>query len=369
MTVFTTKANGTKRYCLDARGFGQGRRYFKTKIAAETALEELNAQKRTSGDVWVSMSAGERTEILAVHAEIVRAQKSLREVWEFYRQHRATSTATAKTLSEVVTEVLLAKEASGRRDTYIKRLRGYLAQFSRGRGQMLVSQFTSTDIEAWFASRSESAQTRQSALGLLSGLFQFAWRKGYIAENPCRRVEPVSVTIEAPKILTVAQCRKALKWCVAERPRFLGWLVLTMFVGLRPEAEAEKISWDEIDLKQKRIRVAGAKTKTRSHRIIDLNLIPVAVEWLELAKKLEAPLPMSHTVRRRGIRGLRAALGFKRWPADVLRHTAASNLFAYHQDAGKVAAFLGNSAGTLLKRYRALIVREEAERFFELKPG
>jgi hypothetical protein len=58
----------------------------------------------------------------------------------------------------------------------------------------------------------------------------------------------------------------------------------------------------------------------------------------------------------------------KRWPQDVLRHTAASNLLAHHQDVGKVAAFLGNSAGILLTHYKALVEKEDAEKFMKLMP-
>jgi hypothetical protein len=77
---------------------------------------------------------------------------------------------------------------------------------------------------------------------------------------------------------------------------------------------------------------------------------------------------LKHITRRRYLRALRDYLRFKRWPQDVLRHTAASNLLAFHQDAGKVAAFLGHSAGILLRHYKALVFREDADAWMRIMP-
>jgi hypothetical protein len=63
------------------------------------------------------------------------------------------------------------------------------------------------------------------------------------------------------------------------------------------------------------------------------------------------------------IRLMRAKLGFKVWPKDVVRHTCASMLMAEWEDEGKVAALLGNSPGILHAHYRELVSRAEAKRF------
>lgn len=135
---------------------------------------------------------------------------------------------------------------------------------------------------------------------------------------------------------------------------------------MRPDSEADHISWRDIDLKRGRIVVS--RTKTRHPRIIELAFCPPALPWLQLAKKLKSPLPIPHGTRRRYLRALRASLRLREWPQDVLRHTAASMLLAYHQDAGKCAAFLGNSAGILLRSYKALVFREDAARWMKLIP-
>jgi integrase len=169
-----------------------------------------------------------------------------------------------------------------------------------------------------------------------------------------------------PAVLTLAQSRKAILWARRRKPHCLAWLALSLFAGLRPDAEADYMTWKDIDLDRKRIVIT--KSKVRVPRIVDLAFCPPALEWLRVAKELKSPLPLTHVTRRRYVRDLRAFLKFKRWPQDVLRHTSASNLLAFHQDAGKVAAFLGNSAGVLLRDYKALIFKEDADRFMGLLP-
>lgn len=59
--------------------------------------------------------------------------------------------------------------------------------------------------------------------------------------------------------------------------------------------------------------------------------------------------------RKRNGQRFRRALKWERWPADALRHTAASQLYALHGDAGKVAKALGNSPGVLARHYVNLV--------------
>lgn len=79
-------------------------------------------------------------------------------------------------------------------------------------------------------------------------------------------------------------------------------------------------------------------------------------------------LPFSRTTRRRFIRAARSHLGFAAWPQDVLRHSAASYMLAFHRDAGRVAYWLGNSPTILMRHYCELVPAEEAERFWKIRP-
>ena len=223
----------------------------------------------------------------------------------------------------------------------------------------------------WFQTRKESPRAHASNLGRLASFFAFCARRGWLPFDPTKRAERPSIDTLPPAFLSVDQCRDALKWCAAFEQRHLAWLTVAMLIGLRPQSEADTLQWSDIDLGRGFIKIASSNSKTRSHRIIDLNFNPSALSWLELAKSLGSNLApdLPFIARRRFVRRLSTFFGFDRRPQDLLRHTAATYLFAFQQDAGKVAAFLGNSASILHRNYRGLAYPDQAARWMALSAG
>jgi site-specific recombinase XerD len=357
--------HGKRRWCLDLRVLRRGRPTFKSKALAEAELEVIQGQRKAAGDVWLSLSAAERNELIAVHHEVSQAGLSLRQVWETARNGDQSRLSPSVTLEKAVDEVLTAKRAAKRRQRHLDNLEWYLKLFIKGREAADVRTIGESELNQWFAGRNEAPRSQRGHVGLLSALFTHCWRKRYIHDNPVKRLDPVSIDRHPPAVLTLQQCRRAVLWALRRQRNFLGWLVLCLFVGLRPEAEAEHLEWPDIDLKRKRIVLK--RTKTRTPRIIELSFCPPALPWLKIAKKI-GPLTLTSISRRRYRRKLSKYLGLKRWPQDILRHTTASNLLAFHEDAGKVGHFLGHSASTLIRDYKALVFKEDAKKFMELLP-
>jgi len=164
----------------------------------------------------------------------------------------------------------------------------------------------------------------------------------------------------------LSQAAKASDFAWRQEKAFLGWLVLALLAGLRPE-EADRIQWSSINLDTGTVTVDAAASKVRQRRIV--HLMPSAREWMKLARKFNSRLPLPQPTRRRFLRRLRDHLGFKIWPKDVLRYSAASYWRAECQHAAKVAFELGNSVGVLLRHYRELVTKEEAERFWDIRPA
>jgi integrase len=157
----------------------------------------------------------------------------------------------------------------------------------------------------------------------------------------------------------VEQSRQLLAACpVVCRP----WLILAMFAGIRPDGELMKLDWSKIDLETATVKIDFPKV--RSHRRI-VPLEPLAVKLLKEHPLRSGAVAPSRSTLRRFKRRMRAVLGFERWPQDVLRHTAASYLLALHQDAAKVAGWLGNSVKVLLSNYHDPVTREASAAFWE----
>jgi len=143
-------------------------------------------------------------------------------------------------------------------------------------------------------------------------------------------------------------------------PGFLPYFALALFQGTRPE-ECARLNAKDIDLEREQITVSGAAAKTRNRRIVPL--LPPALSILS-----ECPKPRWfdwQTNFRRRRYAIRKAAKLKKWPKDVLRHTAASHFYnIYGMDEATKA--LGHSAAIMLRHYRALQTKEETKAWLAL---
>lgn len=310
------------------------------------------------------MLPGDRAEVLSILRQMSEHGTTLRKVWTSWLE-RPKALAGSKTLGDAVRECVQAKRDTGRRKKYVDSLDSILDAFAKGREATPVSALTSDDISEWVAARYTSPWSVATARSRLSTLFAYCERRRWIAENPCHHLERIKIDDKPPAILTVRQSAKVLVFIKRKHPKGLAWFTLALMAGIRPE-ECDRLSWDAVNLKDGIVTVDAAASKVRRRRIIHLQ--PAASAWLKLAKDLEAELPLAYITRRRYLRALREKLGFASWPQDILRHTCASYLMAEWQDAGRVAAELGNSAGVLLRHYRELVRKQDAERFWKLEP-
>ena len=256
--------------------------------------------------------------------------------------------------------MLRAKEQAGRRPAYVSNLKLYLNRFSKEHAEFSLEEITPATLEKWIE-QFPGQHYRSTWKNRLSTLFAFAVRRGYLSENPCDKLEPVSVDLKPAVIFTIEQCRTMLHFVRRQIPRFIPWLVLALFAGVRPE-ELDRLTWQDVDLAAKRVTISAAASKVHRRRVTPLE--PAAVAWL----KFGGDLPIPHVSRRRYVRRMRSRLGLAAWPQDALRHTAASMMLAREQDAGKVALWLGNSPKILLSHYHQIVSGDECRKFWELEP-
>ena len=267
-------------------------------------------------------------------------------------------------LGDAIAALLVAKEGANRSEVYLQQLGFSLRAFAKGREDMDVAEITLETIEAWLTERDYGPRSRMGIIGRISSLLSFCIRRGWITENPCRRIEPTFITAAAPRILTVEEARTLLDYTRAHRPEMLAWLALGIFTGIRPY-ELIALDWPNVDLEKRRVVVDAAISKVSRRRIVEMH--PTVVEWLKLCDPSERLTPNFHTARKYRYQ-LAGALGWKQWKHDLARHTAASYLLALHQDAPKVAYSLGNSPRILMSHYWSLTTKEDAEKFFALRP-
>jgi site-specific recombinase XerD len=350
---------------VDLRAVGGGQRFFATEKEAKETAKAATKDRLEVGREWADLPSHERLKVVRVLDEMKSSGTTLETVWAAWKAKEFAAPPSGPTLGAAITQLVVAKREANLRSAYVDGLEDYLEAFAKGREKTPVDAITADDILGWFAARAEKPATKASNIGRLSALFTFAVRRRWRKDNPVDVVERPRLEGRPPQILTVRQAAKVLVWVKRKHPKGLAWFALALMAGIRPE-ECDRISWDVVNLKDGIVTVDAAASKVRRRRIIHLQ--PAALAWLKLAKELKSDLPLAFITRRRYLRALRDKLGFAAWPQDILRHTCASYLMAHWQDAGRVAAELGNSAGILLRHYRELVRKQDAERFWALIP-
>jgi hypothetical protein len=343
-------------------------RFFKSETAAKAFAARAAQDRAEIGRRWSDLPAHRRHATLETLAEMEAAGQTLQGVWNAFRAERlkAADTTNRKTLREVIDELAETKRRTQKRENYVKGLVWYCRRFARGREEMTVDKVTEHDVEAWFAERKEALSTQASNLFRLSCMFSLAVRRGYRADNPCDRVERITVEERPPQIFSVHRSAKILIRAAKREPAFLNWVAMCLCAGLRPE-EADKVGPEHLELERGVIRLSAAISKVRTSRIV--HLTPSARAWLTLAQRLGSRFKMPHATRRRCQRRLREWMKLPKWPQDILRHTAASHLLAHFQSFSHVGMELGNSETILRKHYRELVTKEHGDAFVAMEPS
>ena len=328
-------------------------------------MREISADSRALGEWWIALPAHARAELAGIAQEAAAAGVSLRAVWDAYRAGRAPETARPRVLlGGAVSECIRAKKEAGRSSSYVAALSGELARFARGAESLPLSQITPDLCAEHAAAAGAAAHTRATALSRLSTFCAYCVRKGWMEGNPVERLERVTVAPRAPRILSAQEAGSMLETVAQECPAAAPWFVLGLFAGLRP-SECDRITWEAVDLTRGIVTVDAAASQVRRRRVVTLST--QAAAWVTWARTGSLPLPVS--TRRRALRAVRDALHWDAWPADVLRHSAASYAIAEKKDAGRVAHELGNSPGILLRHYVELISPDSLREWAALLPS
>lgn len=341
------------------------RQNFETKAAADTHANDLREQQRAAGAAWLSLSHGERGDLMLLYQEAKKRGVTLRQAWESFKNgdNFKNVAREPRTLKVAMDEVVAAKLAAGRRERYVDSLRHYLKMFIKGRESEQVASISAGDIERWFAGRREAPSTRASNQWRISTLFGYCVRRKYISENPCDGVERIKVEQKPRTIFTPEQVKKLLEICLKTEKAMLPYFILGIFAGLRPESELLQLEWRHIDVRRGLIRIE--KTKVVNHRRV-VQLHRTARKWLAVCKVGKGGLIVPKQSRRRRRRVCTKAE--VKWHQDIMRHTAASYLLAFHKDAAKVAVMLGHSPKILYQHYHELVGPKEAKAFWGIGP-
>jgi integrase len=224
-----------------------------------------------------------------------------------------------------------------------------------------TSTVSRSDVDAAVAglasSRSWSIQTADKYSAAAATLLRFNAGEG-------RRMR--TNVAAAPTIWDAATIATLLHTAEEVAPSIVPVLAVMAFAGLRP-AEAMRLDWAAI--KAEEIGLDAGITKTHRTRFVRIESNLKA--WLSRYRSA-GPLVQSEGHYRRERERVMAAAGITSWPHDVLRHTAATFLYARTGDVEDTCKQLGHFEGSdmFLRHYKGLTPHSDAvDAFWQIRPG
>lgn len=251
----------------------------------------------------------------------------------------------------------LAARRPSLRGNHLRLVEWWLGEFKTKYGAMDLGSVSARTIDAFLARKGWSGTTRAQGYIYLRLFFNWLVRYDYIEKSPVLKAESPKRTAQH-HLLSLADVRRLLE-LTAEDDRMRAWLVLGVFGGMR-QSEVGRALRKHVG--EQEILVPVTKSTDAMPR---KRYVPIQPALQRHLPEEWDCLDESHVKRPR----LRLAeeMGWKEWPQNCLRHTAASMHLAMWQDAGKTAFFLGHSSPQMVnKTYARAVPQADAERFWGL---
>ena len=238
--------------------------------------------------------------------------------------------------------------------------------------QIKVCDLTQKTIETALAGCSPSYHNAH--LRIIRAVLEYAVERKLAVENPAASIEPKTSEAKqtSAEILTVEQTRNLLLTATEAAPQFVPFLALTLFAGIRPDLEDGELvnmTWDMVQLKDRRIIIPANVSKTGDRRIIEME--DALANWLDyyVSKNKD---PQGAIVPRKNVitlmRMLRSLAGIK-WKQDIARHSFASYHLSHFENLARCVESMGHRDSAMLwKHYKASIPKDTAAEYWKITP-
>ena len=244
---------------------------------------------------------------------------------------------------------------------FMKRCKGLAARRMRS----ITPQECAGYIEQAF----DTPRQRQKARLILSGVFGTAVKRGWCDANPVARVETPRVVEQQVAILTPQEIEQITTTAESYRGGSCAAAVgMMLYAGIRPH-EVARLSWAQVDLRERAIYILPRHSKTGGARRVTIHkpLLRILREHRREDGELICPPNWLHHWRE-----LRRTAGWDapthRWPQDALRHTFASYHLSHFRSFSELQLEIGHRDATLLRtRYVDQRPVVNAEAFWETK--
>jgi hypothetical protein len=340
-------------------------------IALNLAHGDLQALKLTGREKQIYVDAEQaiaRTGIplnSAAH-EFARAfdilgHAGIVEACRYFKKHVETGLPDVM-VEEAVAKFAEAKKAEGVSGLYLRDIRRYLGRF-KDHFNCNITTIGSDDLRGYLNGFKAGPVTKNNHRRLLVALFNFAKSEGWLhvdQKTAAERLGAYKVKEREVEIFTPAKVARLLAHA---EERFLPWIVLIAFGGVRNEELKKGLRWESINFDRGYLLVSAHIAKTNRKRKIDLP--ENALEWLRPYRARQGAI-FDHDYRYPLARACKAArVTYKR---NALRHSFGSYRMEILKNAGHVALEMGNSAAIVMRYYFDIVEASAAKAYWDIRP-
>ena len=225
---------------------------------------------------------------------------------------------------------------------FMKRCKGLAAR--------RVRSITPQECVGYIEQAFETPRQRQKARLILSGVFGTAVKRGWCEANPVARVEAPRVVEQQVPILTPQEIAQITTTAESYQGGSCAAAVgMMLYAGIRPH-EVARLSWAQVDLRERAIYILPRHSKTGGSRRVTIHkpLMRILRAHKREDGEMICPANWLHHWRE-----LRRAAGWvspaHRWPQDALRHTFASYHLSYFRSFAELQLEIGHRDATLLR--------------------
>lgn len=335
------------------------REFFRTKKEATTRQDQILIELENLGNKAFEISDDLRLEAVQCAERLSPFKGSLSEAVDFYLAHLEASRKSCS-IAQLVEDYLGSKSRSKKRKRHLDDLRSRLGRFTEAFGATIAECIKAKEIELWIHDLGVEPQTMNNYRTVISGLFSYALKHGFVNENPVAKIDKVKVPTKDITILTPGQLRKLFG--LADQ-RIHAYIAIAAFAGLRI-AELDKLHWDNVNLDSGLIEVTAGNSKTSSRRHV--TILPNLQAWLfQFPDRTGSVKPKN---LRRLLDDAWSALALGRSRSNDFRHSFASYHYAMFGNPERTAMELGHSDTSMLyKHYRELVTKSDAESYWEIR--
>src|ERR1035441_10105544 len=339
------------------------RHSFKTKAEADTFAELKKTERQNQGTAALALPQAIKVDAAKASTLLIPHNVSLEEAAKYYLKH-VIAYRDAPIISQIVDQMIAEAQKNDRRDRTVEDLKTRLTRFAEDFPDRRLSELTVEEIKAWVDEDEKwSARTRINFLTKISQLFNFALKHNWVDSNLVERIDRPSAEDSEPKIFTIEQAEKLLN--NANRFGLLPYISLGLFVGLR-SAELMRLDGKDVKFDDRAVVVGQQVAKRRSRRVLEM--CDALYAWLSPLKPLDGPI-VDVKQFRDNMDELRKAAELESWPHNGLRHSFGSYHLSFHGDAIKTAQQMGHRSSDIVhNHYKALVLKTEAEKFWNLRP-